>query len=216
MTAGVAASSLDPSVDFRRYFGPAPPLLAALGINSVGAAALLKLQARYGLRIASTPHRWRSLGISVCAAVPFMVVVTLLDVWLTFPADINVRTPTALVFYPAMGYLAQLALHVIPFFLVLWLLRAWCGTWPLRTRLWLAVVAAALPEALLQMSTSMDADGSADLLGSLVGLQLLAFGIVELQLYRRFDYLCMVAFRLSYYAYWHVVWGTLRLEWLVT
>jgi hypothetical protein len=40
------------------------------------------------------------------------------------------------------------------------------------------------------------------------------FVIAFLQLYvfRRFDFVSMYSFRLFYYAYWHILWGVIRLE----
>ena len=43
---------------------------------------------------------------------------------------------------------------------------------------------------------------------------LFLFGVVDLWLFRRFDFVTMYAFRMLYYAYWYVAWGTLRLIWL--
>ena len=44
------------------------------------------------------------------------------------------------------------------------------------------------------------------------GLQLLAFGLVQLYVFRRFGFIPMFVFRLAYYARWHVGWGALRLR----
>jgi len=42
------------------------------------------------------------------------------------------------------------------------------------------------------------------------------FTIAALQLYvfRRFDFAAMYSFRLIYYAYWHILWGVIRLKFL--
>jgi hypothetical protein len=36
--------------------------------------------------------------------------------------------------------------------------------------------------------------------------------LVQLTLFRRYDFLTMYAFRLVYYLVWHVAWGHLRLQ----
>lgn len=41
---------------------------------------------------------------------------------------------------------------------------------------------------------------------------LFLFGLVELWLYRRFDYATMFLFRMFYYAWWHLAWGSLSLR----
>ncbi len=45
------------------------------------------------------------------------------------------------------------------------------------------------------------------------GLQLLAFGLVQLYVFRRFGFVSMYAFRLAYYSLWHIAWGAIRLKW---
>jgi hypothetical protein len=42
-------------------------------------------------------------------------------------------------------------------------------------------------------------------------LHLWLFGLVEFALFRRYDFASMLTFRLVYYAYWHLAWGTWRL-----
>jgi hypothetical protein len=43
------------------------------------------------------------------------------------------------------------------------------------------------------------------------GLHVLAINICQLHLFKRYDFVSMFAFRLAYYAVWHVVWGHVRL-----
>jgi hypothetical protein len=86
------------------------------------------------------------------AAVPFMIAITGVDLALEFPRDLNVPFPEALLFYPAMGYVGQITLHLFPFAILLPLMNRVGRSWP--------------------------------------------------------------AERMTYYAYWHGVWGQLRLRWL--
>ena len=39
-----------------------------------------------------------------------------------------------------------------------------------------------------------------------------AIALLQLYVFRRFDFTSMYVFRLIYYAYWHIIWGVLRLE----
>ena len=153
---GVAVASLDPSVQPRRFFAGVNPILAAAVICLAGTIVLERLQRRFGLCVVSIQDTGRKLLIAAGAALPFMISVTLLDRALGFPSDINVGMPSALVFYPAMGFLAQLSLHVVPFALLLWLLTIRFRSWPAGVRFWAAALPAALPEALFQMSASVE------------------------------------------------------------
>jgi hypothetical protein len=44
---------------------------------------------------------------------------------------------------------------------------------------------------------------------------LLAFGLVQLYVFRRFGFASMYSLRLAYYSLWHIAWGTTRLHWLL-
>ncbi len=45
-----------------------------------------------------------------------------------------------------------------------------------------------------------------------LGVHLLVFNGLQLWIFRRYDFLSMYAFRLVYYAWWHIAWGHVRLE----
>ncbi len=154
----------------------------------------------------------RRFAVAALAALPFMAAITALDLVAPFPADINVPLPAALAFYPAMGFFAQLALHVIPFAVLLVALTTVAAKLSLSARVWTAILLASLIEAVFQI-------GGADLEGRVLTVQaavlavhVFAFGCVELFLYKRYDFAAMYAFRLTYYAWWHVIWGVLRLQ----
>ncbi|HEX7035501.1 MAG TPA: hypothetical protein VF210_06990 [Pseudomonadales bacterium] len=208
---GVAVTSVDTTVQPHRYFSDANPILASALICLAGTIVLWRLQRVFGLCVVSAQSN-RKLLVAVGAAVPFMASVTLLDRMLGFPSDINVGLPSALVFYPAMGFLAQLSLHVVPFALLLWLLTSRFRSLPAGVRFWSAALPAALPEAIFQMNASIDHPSGLDVLAASVGVQLVLFGVTELYLYRRYDYLSMFVFRLTYYGYWHIVWGSVRVQ----
>jgi hypothetical protein len=211
VVAGVAVMSAGTAGEFRPYFGALPPALAAAIIVSAGIPVLMLLEARWGFEIYASnagPRRW---VVAAALSIPFMMAVTWADLALGFPADINVPLPTAILFYPIMGFLAQLALHVIPLAVLLFV-----GGRVLRgidrRRLILASIAVVpLVEAAFQLSGSLRA-GSSMTLSFFVTVHLFLFGLVELTLFRRYDYASMYVFRLSYYSYWHVAWGWLRLQ----
>lgn len=196
------------SVDFAPYFARLNPIAASIAICVLGVMALAFLQARYAIRIVDTQLPARYRVAAALAAVPFMVSVTWADLTLRFPPDINVDLPLALAFYPAMGLIAQLALHVVPFALSLWILSRLRPSWPLKIRVWAAIVPVACLEAAFQ--AFVPASGDLQALRAFVTAQLFFFGLVELYVYWRFDFLNTIVFRLSYYAYWHVLWAAAR------
>jgi hypothetical protein len=43
-------------------------------------------------------------------------------------------------------------------------------------------------------------------------IHVFAIAFLQLYVFRRFDFVSMYSFRLFYYAYWHILWGVIRLE----
>jgi len=199
---GISSSGV---VDLRPYFAGLPATVAAIIVCASGVAALLILQRRYSFCAIGTNIGARSLSTAVAAAIPFMAAVTLADVGLGFPPNIHVQLPFALAFYPAMGLIAQFALHIVPFTLLLWAFTQLSTSWPLRRQIWLAIVLSAAIEAAFQLGGAAAPGDGLTLLSALVAAQLFAFGLVELYLYMRFDFVSMYVFRLAYYSYWHVL-----------
>jgi hypothetical protein len=52
---------------------------------------------------------------------------------------------------------------------------------------------------------------AAEHLAAFTAVHILLFGLAELYIFLRFDFISMYAFRIVYYAYWHVAWGHARL-----
>ena len=119
----------------------------------------------------------------------------------------NVPTPDALLFYPAIGLLVEVCLHAVPL-AVLVALFARSGIKNDRT-FWLMAIAVATLEAGFQLGAATTLPTAA-----FSGIQLLTFGLVQLYVFRRFGFMSMYTFRLAYYFMWHIVWGAVRLHWL--
>ena len=45
-----------------------------------------------------------------------------------------------------------------------------------------------------------------------VWMNLFSFNVLQLFVFTRYDFVSMYALRLVYYLFWHVIWGSLRLE----
>ena len=211
VVGGITLASRNRSVDFSLYFGELPPPVAATSACIFGLVALLVVQKHFGFCVVRSRPNWWGWIIAVAAAVPFMVSVTLADLFLRFPADINVPLPIAAVFYPTIGFVAQMMLHVTPFVVVLSVLTRLFPASNNSHRVWLSTLFAALPEAVFQIGWSRAPGGGLSMLDAFVATHLFGFGLVELVLFRRFDYVSMYLFRLTYYGYWHILWGSIRI-----
>jgi hypothetical protein len=114
-----------------------------------------------------------------------------------------------LAFYPAVGYVAELLFHVLPLALTLVVLQ------PFRKRLgtdrlvWLAIGFVAVLEPTFQVLFG------GDLLSPLAvytWAHVFAISLLQLAIFRRYDFVSMVTVRLVYYCYWHILWGVVRLD----
>jgi len=180
---------------FARYFGSIPPALciAALGVIALVMAPKLRRHGFWGA------PRARAVPVAALLVVGFAAVIVALDRLAGLPSGINAPLPWALLYYPAMGFAAQIALHLLPLVVIVW---AAPGYVQRRPRIVMAISAA--PEATLQALSSEGA------VASLIALHLLAFGVAEIYLLRRFGFVAMYAFRLGYYLVWHILWGAVR------
>jgi len=182
---------------FARFLGGVPGLPAMLGAGLVAGVCLWSLS-RCGFRPAGD-----GVLTGALAALPFAAVVTVADVLLRFPEDLNVPWPAALAFYPAIALVAEAIFHLLPLALILAVLRGRAVA--------LALVLTALVEPLYQARGLFMGEGLTPQ-NAFVLPFVLAFNLVQLWLFRRHGFLAMAAMRLANYAWWHLAWGALRLE----
>jgi hypothetical protein len=205
-SAGVMAG-WDASV-FRDLLGDANPLLVVAVAFVLGTGVLCVLESRWGFDIIG-PDMLRGIAVSSALVVPLAVSATLLDLHVRFPVDMNVPWPKALLYYPVMGYIAEVAFHLVPLAILLVVLS------PLRTRVsadrlvWIAIIVTAVSEPTFQVALSGNPlvwEGLHE------WAHIFVIALAQLWVFRRFGFMTMFGFRLLYYAYWHLAWGTVRLE----
>lgn len=185
-------------------FGPLNLLLLTMITAALGAVALWLL-VRYGWFYAVSS--WRSvliaLGFGCCLTLPVIIV----DVMGGFPAELNVRFPQSLLFYPSLALVAESVFHLVPLAL---LASIWKVTrFELHPTRVLAIGAVALIEPMLQVA--FFAGQSSLETNVFLGLYVLAFNLLALEIFRRSGFLALFALRLGYYFIWHIAWGHLRL-----
>ena len=206
VTASILPSS---EADFQRFLGNVDPLLVVVASSLAGAAALALLYATYGFEILKGRATLRGIGVSAMLATLLGVAIIVADLLLGYPEGINVPMPQALLFYPAIGFVAEILFHVVPLALVLLVLT------PFRKRLgsdrtvWLGIFLVAALEPIFQV-TFEDAPFSGIARYTLGHVFIIA--LLQLMVFRRYDFVSMYAFRLFYYAYWHIIWGVIRLK----
>ena len=194
---------------FRRFLGEMQPIVVLLVAAVSGAAALWWLHYGYGFALFNRATIGRGLILAFGLASLIAVEVVIADFFVRYPEDTNVPLPQALLFYPAIGFVAEIVFHLLPLAMILLLLRPagpYLGT---ERVVWLAVLLVAVAEPTFQILFDRSPLSWADLY---TWLHVFLIACVQLYLLRRFDFITMYGFRLIYYSYWHILWGALRLK----
>jgi hypothetical protein len=194
---------------FQRIFGRANPILVVTLAAVFGGISLGLLKSRGRFEIIRGRVTLRGIIVSAGMATMLAVAIIIADFFIRYPEDINVPVPEALLFYPAMGFVAEIAFHVLPLALLLLFLA------PLRKRLgidrlmWIGITIAAVLEPTFQVVLGGEPFSWASVY---TWVHIFAIAFLQLHVFRRYDFVSMYSFRLIYYAYWHIAWGVIRLK----
>jgi hypothetical protein len=207
----VSAAALDAwgTPALRLYFGALQPTATTAVVVALGLGALAYLERSRWFTIdtgrALPPGTARAVKWTAVLAIP----VVLVDVWGGFGPDINVTVPRSLLFYPLMAVIAECVFHLVPLALgVVVLKKLLRSTAPQAPWALLGVVALLEPA----FQTVWAVAESPLWANVYVGVHVLVFNLLSLWFFRRYDFLSVYVFRVSYYGFWHILWGQLRLE----
>ena len=128
----------------------------------------------------------------------------LIDLWQPFGRDINILFPLSLVYYPSIGFLAEVVFHVLPILVLAYVLDHY------KFANKIIIIIVALVEPIFQVSLGMQGD-SISTRDALVGLEVFLFSLFQLVIFKKYGFLAMYIMRLGFYISWHLIWGYLRL-----
>lgn len=199
---------------FAPYFGGIPPLLAVGLVAMLGGVCLGSLQSRGWFVIFAPAGNLRGLAVAAIAAALFGGVMVLVEVAGVYrgPADLNVPPPYSMLFYPVIGYVVEIVFKAIPLALLMGIIvltvgrRMPPGRAPISMG-WAPLIVVATIEPGYQLSRTESISWSE----AYLGVHVFAINLVQLYLFRRYDFVTMYWFRLAYYGIWHIGWGYLRL-----
>ncbi len=206
LTAG--AHSANRSV-FQRYFGSLFPQLIVGILILLGVLLFAYLLSTSQFEIFSRAKRNGPM-LAIGLALPFAAVMILVDRLSPFPKFINIAFPISLSFYPVMAFVVEILFHLLPICLLIFLFRGIGETANPDRVVWMIFLIVALIEPVFQVV--LGKDQNAPTVVAYMGVQLFFFNYVQLFLFRRYDFVSMYAFRISYYVLWHIGWGHFRLQ----
>lgn len=193
---------------FHRFIGDLNPLGGVMITGIAGFFGLIYLISGTQLAVYKK-HRARDYLIISGIALIFGLEVIAADLWLVdYGADINTAFPKSLLFYPAIGYGAEMVFHVLPLALFVFILSR-CKKLDIDRIVWISIIAVMLIEPLFQAWFVLP-----DSITTAVytGLHVLLFSAAQLLIFKRYDFVSMYLMRLIFYAIWHIAWGYMRLQ----
>ena len=130
---------------------------------------------------------------------------------IVLPEDVNRPFPDSLLFYPTIGFVAEIIFHVLPLTLLLFLLTTLFKGLTFEQLIWPCVFIVALLEPIFQTSFSLS-EGYPWTAVIFIALHNFLFNFIQLTLFKQYDFVTMYSFRLVYYLLWHIIWGVIRLQ----
>lgn len=193
---------------FQRFVGDLNPLIIAVAIVIMGCLLVLFLSTKGWFAIYT--HNLRGLAIALSLGILLSVIMIGFDRVVILPADINVVFPQSMLFYPSIAYVVEVLFHLVPITVMLILLPRLFPNVNPNTLIWISIVLVSLLEPVYQVA-NLDHYSSIWVLVYL-GLHLFVSNLIQLSLFKHYDFVTMYAYRLSYYAVWHILWGHIRLQ----
>ena len=193
---------------FQRFLGEFHPALIFLLGVALGLGSLSYLLSKGWLSIYRKGNLKKALPYFGWVIV-FAALAIFIDWKIVYPADMNIPLPESLLFYPAMGFLVEIIFHLLPLTLLLLLATSISKKIPFEQLIWVCLVFVAMLEPFYQVAFMDTFPGWSIVL---VWLNLFFLNLVQLLLFKKFDFLTMYSFRLAYYAIWHMAWAYLRLK----
>ena len=198
----------DPSV-FQWLFGTANPYFLITMLAFIGILSLYVLQNRFDLQIIQKLNS-KGLMISYGFALLFGVIIIVIDLFFPFSEGINVPFPQSLLFYPIIGYVAEIAFHLVPLTIILTLSTKAFEHSDRKRILLIAIFLVALMDPVFQLLSGGTGEYNIWITG-LITCHIFLVNLFEVNLFRKYDFMTMYIFRLMYYLHWHIIWGYLRL-----
>lgn len=203
----IAVYIFNPTV-FLRFTGDINPLIILLFSIFSGYFLFIFLNSKASLAIYKK-HRPISYLIITGISLLFGIEIIVADIWIVdYPKGINVLFPDSLLFYPAIGYMVEILFHLLPLSTIIFLLTSFSKL-RMNKIIWISIVIVSLIEPAYQIQF---ASQSSLITVIYTSIHVFLFSLVQLMIFKRFDFISMYFFRIIFYIIWHIVWGQLRID----
>ncbi len=196
----------NPSI-FERFLGDLNPMAISITIVILGITVLSILLSKGQFSIYKKTPALEFFGYSL-PVILFVFVAIWVDLNIVYPADIHILLPKSILFYPAMGLLVEILFHALPLTILLFIFSFVLKNIEFKVLVWLSLIPVAMVEPTYQIF--MDTYPTWALV--VVWTNLFLFNLVQLYVFKRYGFISMYGLRLVYYLFWHIIWGSLRLD----
>ena len=193
---------------FQRFFDRFNPLILITASTFTGFLLLSYLHFRGWFtlfKIENLKKIIRYTGLIIL----FVSVSILVDLNMVFQADMNIKFPESLLFYPVIAFFVEILFHVLPLTILLIALISIFNKTSYKKLLWITMLLVALLEPTYQAINMTQYPAWAVIV---VWVNLFLFNLTQLSIFKKFDFILMLTFRLLYYLCWHIIWGHIRLQ----
>jgi len=209
VVALAAIAYLSDPLLFQRFLGKINPLIAIVVIALLGGTLLSVLLSRGWFAIYKTEDPKRFLWLSGLAALMAAIMI-LVDLKVILSEDLNILFPQSLLVYPVIAYAVEILFHALPLSILLLLLTSLSKSVTFSSIIWPCIFIVSLLEPVLQLALFVGPCPSWTV--AYIGLHIFVINGIQLVLFKRYDFISMYAFRLVYYAIWHILWGYVRIR----
>ncbi len=208
---GLAATAyFSDNLVFRRLIGTMNPFKIMIPIVFMGfmlSSVLLSNNWFAILRKGTLKGVLISAGLaSILGAVAIFI-----DYQIVYPKTLNVLFPESLAYYPSIAFFAEIVFHLLPLTLFSIILTSIFQKVDSLMIIWIAILIASLSDPVFQVLSAV-ADNYPLWAVLVTGLHVLVINFLMLVVFKRYDFVSMLSFRLFYYIIWHIVWGNIRLR----
>lgn len=194
-----------------RFTGRISPFSATLVLLLAGFTSLSYLTSKTSILIHQR-NNYKGIYIAAGLASIFGTMVIIADLFLLYPEDINAEFPVSIPFYPAIGFFAEILFHLFPFTIFVFFLSGFRKKVTNECVILCGIAAVSFIEPFYQL-TAMGGNGRySPALLIHTGVNVFLISILQLIIFKKYDFISMYVFRLVYYLIWHIIWGHFRLQ----
>lgn len=194
---------------YNYFLGTLNPILIVSIIVILGFLLIRGLK-QFGFTVYRSGDNLGRLKVMSLSLVLSLIMV-IVDIMARFPEDINVVFPFSLLYYPVFGFIVEIVFHLLPLFLILYVVKR-VSVIDERV-MFVCLVLVSFMEPVFQLGLGFSSQ--IPLWATVyVGFNIFLINIIQLYTFRRFGFASMYAFRLFYYLFWHIIWGSIRLDYL--